>query len=262
MFADADLTVDGFLGGRLSLAQPRRGYRAGIDPVLLAAAVSARAGQSVLELGCGGGTALLCLGRRVPGLLLTGVERQPAYAALAARNAAANAIAAEIVTAGVASLPAALRQRQFDHVIANPPWFDRATGPAAANPGREAGLGATTPLADWVAIAARRLAPRGRFALIAPAAALPVLLAASLSDAACLGALDVQPLASRAGRDARLILLRAVKGARAPFRLRAALTLHDGAARGADGKDYAPAIRAVLHDAAPFPFTAEITDAL
>ena len=33
-FAVEDLTCDSFLGGRLSVLQPRGGYRAGVDPVL------------------------------------------------------------------------------------------------------------------------------------------------------------------------------------------------------------------------------------
>ena len=57
-----ETTDNAFLGGRVQLLQPRRGYRAGVDPVLLAAAVAARPGEAVLELGCGVGTALLCLG--------------------------------------------------------------------------------------------------------------------------------------------------------------------------------------------------------
>ena len=70
---DDDLTHDAFLGGRLHLWQPRRGYRAGVDPVLLAASVPAKAGQSVLDLGCGAGAAALCLGAREPGLELLGM---------------------------------------------------------------------------------------------------------------------------------------------------------------------------------------------
>ena len=90
IFADADLTCNDFLGGRVRLYQPVKGYRAGVDPVLLAAAVPARAGDHVLELGCGAGQALLCLAARVPGLRLTGVELQAAYADLARRNGALN----------------------------------------------------------------------------------------------------------------------------------------------------------------------------
>jgi tRNA1Val (adenine37-N6)-methyltransferase len=60
-FADADLSDDKFLMGRLRLLQPLRGYRAATDPVLLAAACPATPGQSVLDLGCGAGAAALCL---------------------------------------------------------------------------------------------------------------------------------------------------------------------------------------------------------
>jgi tRNA1(Val) A37 N6-methylase TrmN6 len=73
------VSVDGFLGGQLRLAQPEIGYRAGIDPVLLAAACPAQRGQEVLELGCGVGVASLCLGRRVLGLNLTCVREMCLY---------------------------------------------------------------------------------------------------------------------------------------------------------------------------------------
>ena len=55
-----DLTDDGFLDGRLRILQPKAGYRAATDPVLLAAFAPAEPGQSVVELGCGTGVASLC----------------------------------------------------------------------------------------------------------------------------------------------------------------------------------------------------------
>ena len=134
--APAEVTRDVFLGGALSIVQPRTGYRAATDPILLAAAVAALPGQSVLELGCGVGVALLALGRRVPGLDLVGVERMAGYAELAQRNAAANGIAAQITCADLVALPAQLR-RAFDHVLINPPYYP-PTAPAAADPGRAA----------------------------------------------------------------------------------------------------------------------------
>ena len=72
---DTELTRDAFLGGLVHLWQPRSGYRAGVDPVLLAATIPAVSGQRVLELGCGVGAAVLCLGARVAGLELVGVEK-------------------------------------------------------------------------------------------------------------------------------------------------------------------------------------------
>ena len=69
-----DVTEGHLLGGRVRYAQPRVGYRTGIEPVLLAAAVAARAGERVLEAGCGAGAGLLCLAARVPGITGLGVE--------------------------------------------------------------------------------------------------------------------------------------------------------------------------------------------
>lgn len=253
VFADSDLTCDAFLGGRLRLLQPRKGYRAGVDPVLLAAAVPARAGQSVLELGCGAGAALLCLHARVPGLDLAGVELQPAYADLARRNAAAAGAAPELHCADLGHLPAPLRQRSFDHVIANPPYYRAGAHSGATDEGRRAALGECTPLADWIAVAARRLAPRGYLHVIQRSERLPDLLAGC---AGRLGSLEVLPLAARAGRAPDLVILRARKGGRAAFRLHAPLLLHGGARHERDGEDYAPEITAVLRDAAALPWPA------
>lgn len=246
-FAPEELTTDAFLGGRLTLRQPRAGYRAGVDPVLLAAAVPARAGEAVLELGCGAGVAALCLGRRVPGVGLVGLELQADYAALARENAALNGIAMEVVEGDLARMPASLRARSFDHVMANPPYFRRETGTRAADAGREAALGEGTPLAAWIEAGLRRLRPGGRFTLIQRAERLADLLAAFAGRRA---ALSVLPLAPRQGREATLVLLAAVKGGRAPFRLLAPVILHEGPAHLRDGEDYAAPVHAVLRDAA------------
>ncbi len=120
-FPHHKLTSDKFLGGRVTAWQPKDGYRAATDPVLLAAAVDARTGQSVLELGCGVGVAILCLGARITDLSLVGVERQADYADLAVRNAGENGADFEGITADISSLPDALRIRSFDHVFFNPP---------------------------------------------------------------------------------------------------------------------------------------------
>ena len=57
----ASLTEDGFLGGRLRILQPDKGYRAGIDSVFLAASVPCGPGETALEAGIGTGVAALCL---------------------------------------------------------------------------------------------------------------------------------------------------------------------------------------------------------
>lgn len=250
-FPEEELSRDDFLGGRIALLQPRRGYRAGVDPVLLAAAVPARAGQSVLELGCGAGAAILSLGARVPDLTLAGLELQRRYADLARRNAAANRQALEVICADLAEMPADLRQRQFDHVIANPPYYRAGAHTAADDVGRAAALGGATALEAWVAAAARRLVPRGHLHVIQRADRLPELLAGC---AGRLGSVEVLPLAARQGRAPDLVILRARKGGRAAFRLHAPLILHEGAQHLHDGDSYRAEIAQVLRAGAALPW--------
>ncbi|CAM4262979.1 tRNA1(Val) (adenine(37)-N6)-methyltransferase [Palleronia rufa] len=242
-------TRDAFLGGRLILEQPARGYRAGIDPVLLAASVPATPGQSVLELGCGVGAALFCLGARVGGLDLTGLELQGGPAELARRNARTNGIAADIRCGDLARMPAALRQRRFDHVIANPPYFDRRSGTASPRSARETAIGEAIPLNGWINHGAKRLVPRGLFTVIQKADRLPDLLAAMVPR---LGSLRVRPVRPRPDRPAGLVIVQGTKGGRAPAVLLPDLILH--AASGTDkSAGFSPVAQAILRDGAEIP---------
>ncbi|SLN22158.1 N5-glutamine S-adenosyl-L-methionine-dependent methyltransferase [Roseovarius litorisediminis] len=252
-WTDAQLSCDDFLGGQLKILQPLRGYRAGIDPVLLAASIPAGAGDCVLELGCGAGVAALCLGRRVPGVALTGLEVQPDYAALAHRNAVDNRIDFTILTGDLNDMPDELRQRQYSHVIANPPYFDRRSSTAAQDAGRETALGGETPLADWVKAAARRVAPKGYVTMIQRADRLPELLAAFSER---LGSLEALPLIPRRGRSAPLVLLRGRKSGRAAFRLHDGWKLHKGKTHKHDGENYTKATACVLRNGSALPFPA------
>ena len=243
-----DLTHDAFLGGRLSLVQPRSGYRAGVDPVILAASVPAFAGQSVLELGCGVGAAILCLGARVPGLSLTGVEVQAEYAELARRNGGDGLT---VVNSDLTAMPLEIRQQQFDHVIANPPYFRASARRAALDAGRETALGEATPLSDWIKVAAKRLAPKGYAHFIHRAERLPDILAAMHVR---LGSIEVLPLTPREGRAAELVIVRARKSGRAAFRLHPPLVMHQGSHHLKDGDSYVPSIRAVLREGAALVF--------
>jgi tRNA1(Val) A37 N6-methylase TrmN6 len=246
MFAEEDLTRDAFLCGRLHLWQPRKGYRAATDPVLLAAACPAAPGQAVLDLGCGAGAASLCLAARVPGVRLAGLEVQPGYAALARRNAAENAIAMQVEEGDLAEMPRPLRV-DFDHVIANPPYYP-PRGTPSPQAGRATALQVVTPLAGWVAAGARRLRPGGTLTMIFGADGLPEVLGAL---APRMGSAAVLPLAPREGRAAGRVILRAKKGGRAAFRLLAPLVLHRGPAHDGDRESYTPRAEEILRGAGP-----------
>ena len=248
-----DLTCDEFLGGKLRLWQPKVGYRAGVDPLLLAASLPVQAGQTVLDIGCGIGTAGFAVMARVPGVAVTGIEVQPLYAELARRNVVETGLALDVVEADFASRPLQLRERSFDHVIANPPYFDRKASVAGPDGGRERAMGEDTPLAAWVAYAAKRAKPKGYVTFIHRAERLPELLAAMAEN---LGSLQALPLTPRTGRESQLVLVRGRKGGRAAFRLHAGLLVHEGPGHAGDRENYTPLFQQVLKAGAALPFPA------
>ncbi len=237
------LTEDAFLGGRLRLRQPADGYRAAIDPVLLAAAVPARAGDSVADLGCGVATAGLCLLARVPGIRVTGLELQPLLAELAQKNAALNGYEAQfrILSGDVAAPPEALPAGAFDHVMLNPPYLEAGSTRVSAHELRRlATVEGPAGLDTWLDCALSRLRLRGSLTVIHRADRLDRLLAC-LSQSC--GDLTVFPLWPRQGEGAKRLLVQGRKGSGGPLRVLSGLALHD-----AEGC-YTAAAEAVLRDA-------------
>jgi len=236
-------TDDALLGGRVWLRQPRDGYRAAVDPVLLAAAVAARPGERLLELGCGAGAVFVCLTARLPGLAVVAVERDPVMAALARGNAAGNGVAARVtvVEADLAALPPGWEEGGFDQVAANPPFLPAGRADPSPHPGRSAaGVEAGADLAAWIDRAHACLKPKGRLTLIHRADRLADLLAAL---APRFGGIVVFPLWPKPGRSAARVIVAARKGVRTPLRLAAGLVLHE-----ADG-GYTKAADAALRGA-------------
>jgi tRNA1(Val) A37 N6-methylase TrmN6 len=243
---------DAFLGGRLRLFQPACGYRAGIDGVLLAATVEARTGARILDAGSGVGVVGLCLARRLPGVDVTLVERDLGLAALARRNADRNGLGAQVhvVEADIlrplgASRTLAERAESFDHVVSNPPFHVDGRGTAAGDPVK-AGANAMPAgaLDRWVRFMAAMTRPGGLLTLIHRAEALTEVLTAL---AGRFGGAVVVPLHPRDGVPAIRVLVRAMKGSRAPLELRPGLVLHGA------GNAFRPRIAAVLRDGAALP---------
>ena len=144
----------------------------------------------------------------------------------------------------------ALRSTDFDHVLANPPYFRAGDGTPARNPGREQALREDTDLSAWVDAGLRRLRPGGWLTMIHLADRLADILGALAPRA---GSVSILPIAARAGRPASRILIRARKGGRAPLCLLSPFLMHDGAAHLSDGDDYSAAAGAVLRAGAALP---------
>jgi tRNA1(Val) A37 N6-methylase TrmN6 len=248
----ADVTDDAFLGGRLQLLQPRRGYRAGIDAVLLAAAVDATeaATARLLDVGAGVGTAGLCAARRISTLRVTLMEREPELCHIAIENIRRNALQDRTCCAtGAVGAPssqlaiAGLADEGFTHVVANPPFMAPGTGTSSKSYLKAAshGLQGGQSFDDWGRFFARMLRPDGTVTLIHKADALPEVLAGLQGR---FGATTVLPLHPRAGEAANRIIVTAIKGRRTKLTLRPGLILHG------DGNTFTPVVDSVLRHAA------------
>ena len=249
------VTDDAFLGGKLSILQPRTGYRAGLDAVLLAAAtpVRAGAGETVLDAGAGVGVAGLCVAARVQDALVTLVEIEPELAALAVENAARNGLSQRVavVTADVAAGGSAfnvaadgtkLMPAAFAHVLANPPYL--AAGRGTEPPDR---LKASAHQMDggdldaWMRFLATAAAAGATATIIHRADALGALLSALDGR---FGALKVFPIFPRTGAAASRVIVQGIKGSRAPMAVLPGLVLHDA------GNAFRPEVEAILRHGA------------
>ena len=240
-------TVDAFLGGRVEAVQPSAGHhRSGLEAVLLAASLPATARGLVIDLGAGAGVAGLCVAARCPDVSVTLVERDPVAAACARetlRRPANHSFAARVglVETDIASREG-LASASADHVIFNPPFRDAAAGtvsPASARAG--AHVLADSGLDPWFRAAAALLRSGGTATVIFRADGLELLLAAAKGR---FGNLDLLPIAPRDGEPAHRLLMRGIKGSRAPMRLLPPLVLHG------EGNGFRPEVEAILRDGA------------
>jgi tRNA1(Val) A37 N6-methylase TrmN6 len=244
-------TRDAFLGGQLVIAQPRKGFRAGLDSVLLGSSVRRLEGE-LLDLGAGVGTAALVALQHAPTLSATLADNAPDILGLAQQNIAANGFSArartiplDVMGGAKARRAAGLRSDAFATVVANPPYFEAGKGTIAPETGRagarhmEAGA-----LDQWVRTAVGAATPDGEIIFIMPAASLGALLVAFEGR---LGALTVLPLSPRPSLPASRILVRGIKQSRAPLILLPIQPIHM-----ADGHGFSPEIEAALRGAGRF----------
>ena len=215
-------TDDRFLGGRVIVRQLPNGFRAGLDAVMLAAAVPARNRDETLELGAGAGTASLCLAARIPEVSIVGVEIEEALVSLANDNARANGKERRLrfVPGDVFKLPKELR-RDFAHVFCNPPFHD-ARGEASPDPGRDTALRDRGKLGEWMELGLRRTISGGTFTAIIRADRLGEAMTRLPERGVA-----TLPLWPRHGQPAKRVILQVRKGSGARPALLPGLTLHN-----------------------------------
>ena len=240
-----EFTKDSFLGGGIRIWQPKKGYRAGIDPILLAASVNVSAGQKVLDLGCGVGTASFAIGYRVKNVELYGIEIQKVFADLADLNSKENGIEFQVECTNISKLSSNITSKNFDHVIANPPYFDRKSSVSGINVYKEKSFGDTDPISEWLKVAAKRAKPKGFVHFIVRSDRLMEIFTNMPNS---LGSLVITPVISRKNENAKLTILHAKKNGRAGFIISSPIILHP---LESDSREkYVPEVDQVLRNGA------------
>ena len=238
-------TEDALLDGRVRLLQPARGYRAGMDAALLAAACDLEPRERALEAGCGAGAVLFQAWRRRPDSRFTGVERDPAALALAERNIVLNGAEGHVVVragdvgrgfAGQGFLQPG--EQPFDLAIANPPFFDDPDSLRAPAPEKQGAWIADTGLDAWTRFLLKAVREGGRVILIHRADRAFDVIALLAAQA---GSFQLRPVHPFADEPAKRVLIRAVKTGKAPLQLLPPLVLHDRS-----GAKHTPEAEAIL----------------
>ncbi len=233
-----EIVENALLGGGVRLRQPIKGYRAGMDAALLAAAIAVQPGERLIEAGCGAGAVLMQIAARRPGVRLTGLERDSAMAALARENATLNGAEAAILEGDVAAGFRALELEPFDWAISNPPFFDDPGALRAPSPGKRGAWMADDGLAAWTGFLLKAVREGGRIVMIHRADRLADLLALLGQKAGSFAVRGIHPYTDE---PAKRVLVSAVKTGKAPLRLLPPLILHDRT-----GAKHTPEAEAIL----------------
>lgn len=230
-----DFTIDAFHRGRFFLVQPGgRGHRAGMDAMMLAAAVPSTFAGRLADFGAGAGAAGLAVATRCEGASVVLIERAPEMAAFARRGLAlpqnagvaarASVLEADVGLTGKARVAAGLDDASFDFVVMNPPFnahHDRATPDELR---RQAHVMDGDPFAAWIRSAAAVVRPRGGLSVIARPSSLRAVLDAMDGR---FGKAEIIAIHPRAGETAIRIVVRAVRASRADLTICPPLVLHD-----------------------------------
>jgi len=218
-------TSDDFLGGRLALKQPIKGYRITSDSVFLSATITVKKGDRILDMGAGSGALLSLLaarlGSEVNDCTLHGIEIQPDLISLARENSVDNISYFE---GNILNEVEGCAPNSYHHVISNPPYYEK--NKVSPSPHKTKAVAHGSGMIDlkvWIERMVRMVRPKGYLTLIHRADRLDDILSALKEKT---GSIILYPLYSKAGNDANRVIIRAQKDAKGFLCLKSGLTLH------------------------------------
>ncbi|QER42453.1 methyltransferase [Thermodesulfobacterium sp. TA1] len=205
-----DLTLTSFFQGRLKVYQPKKGYRFGIDALLLGHFLRLKPEEKALEVGAGSGIVSLMAALKYPKAKLWALEVDPVFVSCLKKNLQENQLKNPVFLVKGDILKSPFKQERFDVVFSNPPYFKVGCGRQSPDPlknlaKREIGLS----LKNFLKNVARLLKNRGRLYLIFTALRTAELISALKETR--LEPKTLRFVHSYPGDNARFVLVEAVK---------------------------------------------------
>jgi len=148
--------------GPFTMTQRPGVFPLGSDSQALGNFVQVRRGETVCDLGCGGGVLGLYLFARERDIRLTALDISENAVALARENFAVNGLEADVRHADMRTVRELFPAGSFDLVVSNPPYFSVGSGYS----GGSARMEETCTLTDLCAAAKWLVRNGGRFALV------------------------------------------------------------------------------------------------
>ncbi len=216
------------LDKKLRLHQPENGFRTSLDTIMLSAACPVKDGQRVLDAGCGVGAAGFCVAKRLKDIKLTGVDIDADFIKLAQENIALNGFDANDIEFHCAEIDHFRRHEKpiFDHVISNPPYLNAGSYKDSPHEKKAIAIGHANTgftLEQWIKALHRLVKPKGSITLIHRADHTDQIIKAFEHR---FGFIEIIPLWPKQGRNAKRVIIRAIKDRKGPCTLHRGVTLH------------------------------------
>jgi tRNA1(Val) A37 N6-methylase TrmN6 len=210
------------LGKALRLQTLEDGFQPGLDSVMLAAACPIKQGQSLLDMGCGIGSAGLCVLSRVCETTLSGIDIQTPYAELATHNAQINGF--EQRAAFASQDVRGYSETGFDHVICNPPYLEAGAHIPSPDEARAIANGQTrSTLEEWIKTGFNAVKSGGSLSIIHRADTIHRIIQALGKS---FGATEIIPLWPKSGVPAKRVIIRAIKHRKTPALIHPGIVIH------------------------------------
>lgn len=230
-----EVSTDSFYRGKIYAVQPvGTGHRSGSDALLIAACLPEDASGSLIDLGSGTGVAGLAALYNNPKLDALFVENNPIMVDFANRTLAllennefskrAKILATDVTLSGEKRTEAGLEDNFADFVIMNPPYNREDYRPSPDKLKAAAHVMGNSELDSWVRTSAAISKPAGTVIMIYRSEKLGEIIACAQGR---FGDIAIVPIHSREGEAAKRILIKMVKGSKAPIKIMPGIIMHD-----------------------------------